>query len=378
MDATSQKGNNLNLFIGTIVEDKEHESKIVKVVCTEITPPHDAEQLIPITGTTNVDSGTDDESQAYASTVAQSKVIEAEWYDLVADRMYPPDVVKGEQVFVFNYGDSDKYYWVSTGRDDRLRKQERYRIVVSDTDVVDKELNDENSYVVEVDTINKRIVLKTCKSDNEPFAYMVFIDAKTGTLRVCDDINNEFLIDSNEPRVMLRNSEGCLLDLHKKDLTLVAIDDATIKVGRQLTLDVPLMRTVNRTGKGVTKWEANDLTLDATRSLVVNSKNIGLNGSVAAENINTKHIRSEGYSSGRYGTGYKGGQVDTNKGDGTNSTNATKSGSFEESDRHCAAWEQVSQALLLIADCLEQDGCAHAAAIRTCAQTCKMIKNRGE
>lgn len=110
MDATSQKGNNLNLFIGTIVEDKERESKIVKVICTEITPPHDAEQLIPITGTTNVDSGTDDESQAYASTVEQSNVIEAEWYNLVTNRMYPPDVVKGEQVFVFSYGDTDKYY----------------------------------------------------------------------------------------------------------------------------------------------------------------------------------------------------------------------------------------------------------------------------
>ena len=120
------------------------------------------------------------------------------------------------------------------------------------------------------------------------------------------------------------------------------------------------------------------MTLEATKSLVIDSKNIGLNGSVAAETINTKHVRSQGYSSGRYGSGYKGASIDTDKGDGNNSKNVTKDGTFVESDRHCAAWEQVRDALLLIADCLEQEGCGSSNAIRECAERCKMNYNRGE
>lgn len=379
MDSTSQSGNNLNLFTGTVVEDKEANSRIVKVVCTEITPPHDAKELKPITANANVDSGTDDPDASYSGSVEQTNVIEATWLDLDSNRVYPPDLVKGEQVFVVNYGDTDKYYWLSSGRDDRLRKPERYRISISDSDTVDKELTDDNTYTLEMDTKHhKHILIRTCKSNGEQFAYLIKIDAEEGTIRLCDDTNNEILIDSKEPRVLLRNNKGTLLDLIGEDLNIVAVRDATWKVGRQLTIDTPLLRTVNKSGKGVTKWEAHDLTVDVSKSYVVNGKHIGLNGSVAADHINTRHVRSEGYSSGRYGSSYKGGEVDTNKGDGTNSTNVTKEGTFVESDRHCAAWEQVKAALLLIADCLEQEGCGSAGAIRLYAESCRMPKNRGE
>ena len=254
MESSNNKGNNWTIYIGTVVKDKEHNSRIAKVVCTEISPPHDAKQLTEISVNTEVNSGIDDENNAYSGSVEQTNVIEAHWLDLDSNRVYPPDLVKGEQVFVLNYGDTDKYYWISLGRDDKLRNRERLRWSIADKTSVEEELTDANTYTLEMDTLhNKHFLIRTTKSDGEEYAYLIKIDAKEGTLRLCDDTNNEILIDSKEPRVMLRNRNGCLIDLHKDDLDLVAIKDATIKVGRQLTLDVPLIRSVNKSGKGITK-----------------------------------------------------------------------------------------------------------------------------
>lgn len=54
-------------------------------------------------------------------------------------------------------------------------------------------------------------------------------------------------------------------------------------------------------------------------------------------------------------------------------------GSNNDNWRHCAAWEQVRRAFILIADCMEEVGCSDKAEeVRSLAEECKMEYNRGE
>lgn len=85
--------------------------------------------------------------KTYSGTVEASNFVTATYLGTESNRRYPPDVRKNEQVFVFNYSDQDKYFWISSGRDDVLRRVERYNISVSDlsSTPVDQ-LTDDNTY----------------------------------------------------------------------------------------------------------------------------------------------------------------------------------------------------------------------------------------
>ena len=47
-------------------------------------------------------------------------------------------------------------------------------------------------------------------------------------------------------------------------------------------------------------------------------------------------------------------------------------------NRHCAAWEQVKEALYIIADCMDTMGCPNSDQVRKLADEAQMGNNRGE
>ena len=374
IDAKEQQGGKWTLFLGTVVEDKKPFERVIKVHLQELLP-FMAGEVTPIDSKGAVTS-----SDGYSGQVETTNNVEAKYFDGFTNRRYPPDIRKNEQVLIFNYSDSDTYYWISSGRDDNLRKKERLNLSVADTPNVVDELNDDNTYYIELDTLHeKRIKISTSNSDGETYRYLLMFDAKANTVTLCDDNNNEILIESNTPRVRLRNHDGTLLDLAQKNMTLIVPEDFLLKVGRQAVLDVPVLSLVNSRGDGCTEWNVQDVAINASKSMTIKSPCIELDGAVHAKRIVSGPIQATGYSTGDDGGAYSSVSIDTSSGSGSNPSNSPNNGGGDSNNRHASAWEQIYPALMMVADCFEEiGGCSQAAAIRGLAADSKMNLNRGE
>lgn len=226
-----QQGNKWTEFYGKAVEDKEPESRELKVQLDEQMPFMEGE-LKKIENEVQVGQG---------EQIKTTNFIVATWIGQNSNRAFPPDIYRGEQIVVYNYADSDKYYWDSLGRDDNMRHVERIRFQVANERITVKELSEDNTYLIEMDTLhNKHILIRTSDSDEEEFTYQLKIDAKENRVHLCDNADNEFLIESDTPRVFIRNTDGTYVDLNKKNLVLCAIDDLVLIAGRQIIEDAPV------------------------------------------------------------------------------------------------------------------------------------------
>lgn len=310
----NREGNSLSEFIGIVLEDKAPNSRVVKVHCPELQPYLEGE-VGPAVQDKQVSSG--ENGDGYVGKVTTTNVIEAIYGGrYVTNRIYPPDVKKKEQVIVYSFGDSDTYYWDTLGRDDRLRRTERYTVAISDTpDAVDT-LTVENTYQFEMDTLhNKHILLRTCKSSQEEFQYLVKLDAKESTVTVCDDVGNEFRIESKTPRILMRNKDGCFLDLVQKKGVLCVPEDLLIKAGDQIVWDTPAFTFKNNSGQGATVFNTNNMVVNAGSSFVVDAPMFNHKGGLTKlENVTAQGVKAEALSMGGYGSNMTSTTIDVNKG----------------------------------------------------------------
>lgn len=229
-------GNNFSVFLGVCVEDRQLKSRLLKCQSIELTPM----MLGDLGDHTDFETFKFEDvlsNSEVSGRVKASNVVVADWFGLTSNRTYPPDIVKGEQVLLFRYMDTDKFYWISMGREDNLRRGELLRFAVSDDMSVVKKLNDDNSYFIELDTkVTKRIRIVTSKSDGESYRYNLIFDAIKNTVELGDDDGNKFEIFSNEPRVRMVNKSGTLVDLNKENLILLAPDEMLLRSANKLTL----------------------------------------------------------------------------------------------------------------------------------------------
>ena len=115
ISAKNQQGNNWSIYLGLVLEDKDSGSKDIKVHLEELIPFVEGE-VNPKKMELQVSS--DYSEKTYSGTVEASNFVTATYLGTESNRRYPPDVRKNEQVFVLNYSDQDKYFWISSGRDE--------------------------------------------------------------------------------------------------------------------------------------------------------------------------------------------------------------------------------------------------------------------
>jgi hypothetical protein len=172
--------------------------------------------------TTHTVEGTDGAGNSYSVAMNVSNAIRATWLPLQSNRLSPPNVRRGERVLLWQYGDSDEYYWTTTGLDDCLRRLETVIHAYSDTqDESVKVLTPDNSYWLEVSTHKKNITLSTCKADGEPFAYTIQVNTKDGAFVIVDDTGNLFELDSENEQFTLKTASGGILKLTGEDFDLL-------------------------------------------------------------------------------------------------------------------------------------------------------------
>jgi len=128
-------------------------------------------------------------------------VIEARWLHSNGNRISPPTLYRGETVKVYQYADSDQYFWEPMYYEPDIRGKEVGVFAYSNLEKRKKGEREKNflkmmdkdsSYWYKIDTINKKVHLHTSNNDKEPATWDIGIDTKKGIFRLENSKNNYF------------------------------------------------------------------------------------------------------------------------------------------------------------------------------------------
>jgi len=213
--------------IGIVAANKRLKSKEIEVHPTEELPMMDGE--LDDQRETHQAAGEDSSGQSYQSNVKMANSIKATWLPFgSSQRITAPDVRRGESVMIYQFGDADKYYWVTLKQDNHLRRLETVIWAFSATKQEISQLSAENSYFLEVSTHTKTVTFHTSQADGEPFGYDIQINAKEGRIEIRDTAGNLILMDSRNTQLRMENSVGAFLDITKQIATLTTADKITL------------------------------------------------------------------------------------------------------------------------------------------------------
>ena len=129
-------------------------------------------------------------------SLESTATLSAEWLpDGVNNRHNAPDVQPGEGVKLYRYGDDDNYYWTTVFNEPSLRRTENVLYLYGGTQKYGETLDKDNSYWINVNTVDGLIQLHTSTANGEPYTYDFTINTKEGYVELKDD--NENLIRLN-------------------------------------------------------------------------------------------------------------------------------------------------------------------------------------
>lgn len=156
----------------------------------------------------------------------------AEWYPLGnCNRTTAPDVRRGEEVLLFQFADSDNFYWMESD-DKGLRRLETITWRISNERDDAKPLDHKNTYWLHMSTHEKMIHLQTTKSDGEPFAYQLRLNTKDGNLVFQDDDGNSIMFNSKERHIQILNKDKSLIEMNKRVINIKSQDEVNIETRR--------------------------------------------------------------------------------------------------------------------------------------------------
>ena len=209
--------------VGIVAENKSLKSWFVEVVPIEHVSFVDGE--LTSDKETYEASSKDNGGQDWKAKINSSNSIKAEWLPLGnTNRKTAPDVRRGEQVVLYRFGDTDKFYWVDYDSSKKLRRLETAVFAFSNNSVEGTEDTADTTYFFEVSTHRKLVHLHTSKNDGEKYAYDLQIDAKNGIVTIQDDDENYIQLTSKERRIKLENRDHSYVDINKKEIFIKATE----------------------------------------------------------------------------------------------------------------------------------------------------------
>lgn len=262
---------NVSLFhyysIGIVAVDKAIGSKDIEVTPIEITPFLDGE--ITDNGVEETIKSQDASGKAFNVKVTTSATIPATWLSIgSSNRQTAPDVRRGEEVMIYRYGDTDKYYWTCHRSDINLRRLETAIWAFSATAETEAEITADNTYYMEVSTHRGLIHIHTSAANNELTTYDLQINAKDGHFIVIDGKNNQASLDSNENRFQFITASESSIDLHDKDLVVTIVGNTTVNTTGNTEVNTEGNTTVKTTGDATVETTGNNVVKGATNTIV--------------------------------------------------------------------------------------------------------------
>lgn len=209
--------------VGIAAENKALNSHTLPVVPIEMFPLMNGEVMESLDEVEV--SGMDQREVEYTITIKSSSTLTCDWMPHGSNRVTSPDVRRGERLLIWQYADSDKYYWTPLGMDDDLRRLETVIHAWSATPDIDAELSlTENMYSLEVSTHGKQITLHTTQADGEPFEYTLQLNTADGIFFITDQDGNSVQLDSANRVLKSVNSDKTEVTIDKTNLFAYAKD----------------------------------------------------------------------------------------------------------------------------------------------------------
>lgn len=222
--------------VGVVAEHKTVGSYQVLVTPSEHTPV--------MTGVLKSDpglvetKGENASGEAYESQGLTDTTIEATWLR-ESNRVTPPDVRRGTRVELWRLADSDTIYWRDMGMDPQLKRLETvvYAFNNNPDAAGDDTVSSDQSYFLEVSTHSGHMTLYTSKSNGEPYAYTVQINAKEGSISFADDGGNELTFDSAATHIFAKLNTGTEFNLDGNNIYGFAPENITFRASESITME---------------------------------------------------------------------------------------------------------------------------------------------
>lgn len=220
--------------IGMAAENLTLGKTTLEVIPIEINPHLDGE----ISGKTSEleYSGMDADGNSFSAKVIVSNTITAEWYPDQSNSVSPPNIERGEYVELYQYADSDMWYWVCRGTERHLRRLETKTFLVSATPNGVKIHDKTNSYIFELSAHERLVTFTTSKANGEKLTYLVQFDLLNGSFVLLDEFGNELSLDSEEQDWLIKTASEAFIRLKKRSLS-AEFDDISLK-GKSGTFDI--------------------------------------------------------------------------------------------------------------------------------------------
>lgn len=214
--------------LGLVARNKPLSSKEVEVTPIEDFPMVNGEVTDNIY---KYKSSSKDTKGAVKNVEIKTTVsIKATWLPINnSNRKTAPDLRRGETVVLYQFADSDKYWWNTLFDDNKLRRLETVVYAFSNNSKEDIADSASSTYYLEVSTHRKLMHVHTSKNDGEPFAYDIQIDAKNGVITITDDAENFFILNSKDRRLVMHNTDGSMVDINKTVISLTSTDAINFK-----------------------------------------------------------------------------------------------------------------------------------------------------
>jgi hypothetical protein len=195
-----------------VAENKALSSKLIEVTPIEELPMLDGQLTSDKVDISS--AGQKADGSHYATKVKTSTTLQAEWLPMGnSNRLTAPDVQTGERVILYQFGETEKYYWTTLMDDSRFRRLETVIYGISATRDTKGVLTHDNMYYLEVSSHRKIIAIHTSQADGEPFGYDLQINTSEGKIIFTDTSNNRFELFSSEKRVRIKNSDDSTVEV---------------------------------------------------------------------------------------------------------------------------------------------------------------------
>ena len=217
----STKGSLFRLYcVGIVALNKKFHENTIEFTPVENVPHLDGElndQWEEVTA-----QGTDAERKPYDSNVKFTKTLNAVWLPMhQSNRMTAPDVRRGEKVLIYQFGNSQNFFWDTLDNYTKVRRLEAAVYGYCATKEENVEMNADNTYVQGVSTAEKIITLiSTTKKNEEKYKYQIFIDTKNYHIVIRDDYENRIVLQTEKELIRLETKDcKTLLQLDKGRIT---------------------------------------------------------------------------------------------------------------------------------------------------------------
>lgn len=276
----AQTASNLRLVsIGQVAANKLRGSWDIEVTLLEKLPFIEGENTD--NAEEKIQSGKGLNGAAYSAKGFATTTVRATWWPGEnTNRRTAPDVRRNEIVSVFQFGDSDAYYWTTSKDGFHLRRLETVTYAWSADANNPPDPKKNNCYYFEVSTHDGLVTFHTSKANGERTTFDMQYNTKEGLFTLTDDEGNYFHINTDRAFIELRNSRGSLIQLNG--------ENGLIKIPKNLTLDIGGDLIQRIAGSVLTK-AGNDVSTDAgsrvttkAPSIVEDAANINMQGNISS------------------------------------------------------------------------------------------------